>query len=420
MKTTHLTAFRDSRVLAAAICFMVVATLSSPAGAGGIYANELGTPEMGTAGAGAEAAAMDASTAIPLYNPAGMTRLEGNQFLVAGGLLFPTVEFEAAPETTFSGGNGGQAGNPTPMFSAAYVHSFTERLKFGAALFTAAGAGMEYDSDWVGRKQAQETTIAALSLSPTLAYRVSDWFSIAGGVNIMATSLLTKVEGVIPGSEITIDGTDTQVSFNLSAIFEPGKKTRIGVIYVSETEFDYSGDLVRNPGNLTAPANTTLTLAQLVRIGLYHDITDKVAILGTLGWEDWSALENQFISVGAISPATIPRNWEDTYRYGLGMHIRIADPWLLRFGANYDTSPTRAADRTADLPVDAQLRLGAGLQNRRSDKFSWGVQVLYADLGDAEISSTASLGDLVGHYKSTNYFGGAFDLQWRFGANPSK
>ena len=394
---------------------VVAVSLMAPAArAGGLYANELGTPEMGTAGAGAEASALDASTAIPFYNPAGMTRLEGHQFIVAGGVLSPSAQFDLDPATTFSGGDGGQAGSPLPLLTAAYVHSFTDRLKFGAALFAAAGAGLEYDLDWAGRKQAQQTEIAAISLSPTLAYRISDVVSVAGGLNIMATSLLMKLEGVAPGSQISIDGTDTQVSFNLSALFEPSEKTRVGVTYVSETEFDYAGDLVRNPGSLTAPANTSLTLAQFLRIGVYYDISAKVAILGTIGWEDWSALESQFVSVGTVGTATIPRNWEDTYRYAAGVHYRVGDPWLVQFGVTYDTSPTRAEDRTADLPVDDQLRLGAGFQHGTSDGFKYGVELVYADLGAAEIDSSGLLGDLVGSYESNEYIAAAFNLEWRF------
>ena len=83
-------------------------------------------------------------------------------------------------------------------------------------------------------------------------------------------------------------------------------------------------------------------------------------------------------------------------------------------GVSPDESPTRAADRTADLPVDSQLRLAAGFQNERGEVFSWGAQVLYADLGDAEINSSGLLGDLVGSYKSNDYIAGAFNFQWRF------
>ena len=404
----------SARTIAVILCLLVCLTVALPARAGGIYANEYGTPEMGTAGAGAEASALDASTAIPFYNPAGMTNLEGDHVIVAAGALFAAVEFELDPATTFSGGNGGDAGGTVPILTAAWVHSFSDRFKFGIALFGAAGAALDYDDDWAGRKQVQSTEILALSLSPTLAYRINDWFSIGGGINFVATTLDMKLEGLIPGSQIAIDGRDTQVSFNLSMMFEPGDATRIGMSYVSETEFDYSGDITRTPRDLTAPANTTLTLAQTLRIGIHHDISPTVAIVGTLGWEDWSALENQFVSVGEAGPATLPRNWEDTYRIGAGVHVRVSDPWLFRFGVNYDSSPTKAEDRTADLPVDSQLRLAAGVQNQRSDRFSWGAQLLYADLGDAEINSSGLLGDLVGHYKSNSYIGIAANLQWKF------
>jgi len=406
-----------SRSVAAILCVLVAVAVALPARAGGIYANEFGTPEMGTAGAGAEASALDASTAIPFYNPAGMTQLEGNQLIVAAGALFPSVEFELDPATNISGGNGGQAADTVPILTAAYVHSFSDRFKFGVALFAAAGAGLEYDPDWAGRYQAQTSTIAALSLSPTLAYRVNSWFSIGGGLNIMASALETKVAVprlLQPDGQVVIDGTDTQLSFNLSAMFEPGEKTRVGVAYVSETEFDYAGDVSFSNIDVVAPVNTTLTLAQVLRVGVHHDINAKAAIVGTLGWENWSALENQFISVGTVGTATLARNWDDTYRYGVGFHYRVGDTWLLRFGVNYDTSPTRPEDRTADLPVDDQLRISGGFQNQRGEKFSWGAALLYADLGDAGINSSGLVGDLVGSYKSNSYIGAAFNFQWRF------
>jgi len=241
--------------------------------------------------------------------------------------------------------------------------------------------------------------------------------SVAGGVNLMATTLLMKVEGVIPGSQITIDGTDTAISFNLSCLFEASEKTRVGLTYVSETEFNYAGDVTRMPGTATSPVDTSMNLAQFVRVGVYHDINDKVAILGTVGWEDWSTLDNQFVSVGT-GTATIPRNWDDTYRYAAGFHYRVADPWMIRFGVTYDTSPTKATDRTADLPVDSQTRLGAGFQNERGERFSWGVELVWADLGDADITSIdvgIPAQDLVGSYKSNEYIAAAFNLDWKFG-----
>lgn len=75
--------------------------------AGGLFLNEFGTPSMGTAGAGAQAWGDDASTS--LHNPAGLTRIEGKQFMATGGIVSSRVKFDATASPV-SGGSGGDAG----------------------------------------------------------------------------------------------------------------------------------------------------------------------------------------------------------------------------------------------------------------------------------------------------------------------
>ena len=84
------------------LCFSVILpVVSRPVLAGGLYLNEFGTPAMGTAGAGAQALANDASTAF--HNAAGMTRLEGEEVMVTGGLLYADLKFDPDPNTPDSG-----------------------------------------------------------------------------------------------------------------------------------------------------------------------------------------------------------------------------------------------------------------------------------------------------------------------------
>src|SRR5436309_8084215 len=74
----------ERAVVAASLA--LAGTLSGPAVAGGMMAYELGTADVGLASAGYGARAQDASTVFT--NPAGMTRLDGNQFLGAGQLFW--------------------------------------------------------------------------------------------------------------------------------------------------------------------------------------------------------------------------------------------------------------------------------------------------------------------------------------------
>jgi len=92
------------RLLFAVLLYIALATFAVPLWAGGLYIQEFGTPSMGVASAGAEAVSMDASTAF--HNPAGMTRLEGNELMLTGALLKSNTEFD--PDSP--GGDGGDAG----------------------------------------------------------------------------------------------------------------------------------------------------------------------------------------------------------------------------------------------------------------------------------------------------------------------
>jgi long-chain fatty acid transport protein len=69
---------------------------------------------------------------------------------------------------------------------------------------------------------------------------------------------------------------------------------------------------------------------------MYHEISDQWALLGTIGWEDWSAFDNVNISTGRGS-GNIPRDWHDTYKFAAGVHYRPGDKWLLQLGFAYDT-----------------------------------------------------------------------------------
>ena len=93
-----------------ALSFILIVGLPAVGTAGGLYLNEFGTPSMGVAGAGANAVASDASTSF--HNPAGMTRIKGNELMGTAGALKATVEFDPDADTPVTtGGDGGDAGD---------------------------------------------------------------------------------------------------------------------------------------------------------------------------------------------------------------------------------------------------------------------------------------------------------------------
>ena len=400
-------------------CHLLVALFSilflanpSVSTAGGLYLNEFGTPSMGVAGAGANAVASDASTSF--HNPAGMTRIKSKELMVTAGLLNSIVKFDPDSDTPVPGGDGGDAGGPGPIIGGFYVHSLSDRWKLGANLVTISGAVLDYDDDWTGRYQNTEVTLLTMTFSPTIAYRVNDWLSLGGGPQIMYADLEMKAKAPLPGpggreGQVTIDGNDVAFGFGLGALFELNERTRFGLVYQSEIEPEFDGDVDLSPPGLTVATDTTITLARFIKLSGYHELNDQWALLGTVGWEDWSAFKDVNISTDSGS-ADIPRNWDDTWKFAAGVHYRPVEKWLLQLGMSYDTSPVDKEDRTADMPIDRQIRYATGVQYKWSERLSTGAQFVYADYGKAKIDSDQLRGD----YKQNDIFFLAINANWKF------
>lgn len=377
--------------------------------AGGLYLNEFATPSMGTAGAGATAWANDAATAW--HNAAGMTRIEGNELSVGAGLGSVDVEFDPDPATPFGGGDGGDAGGLVPLLGTFGVYSASDDLKFGVGVFSVSGAVLDYTDSWSGRFQAQEVELLTVSVVPTVAYRVTDWMSVSAGPVFTYGSLDFDL-AVPPGGagQANLDGDDIAYGFTLGSLFELSPQTRVGVVYLSEQTLEFDGDLTVQPAGLNIGSETELKLAQMVRVGLYHDIDEQWALLASVGWEDWSTFSDLLVSTDGGS-AKIPRNWDDTYHLSIGAHYRYTEDWLFQAGITYDSSPVNSGDRTADMPIDEQWRFGVGAQHQLSETMSVGGSFVYADFGDAPIDDPATL---VGDYDRNRAFFFSLNANWKF------
>jgi long-chain fatty acid transport protein len=373
---------------------------------------------MGVAGAGAEAVAMDASTNFAFHNPAGMTRLKGHEIQIGAGLAQADAEFETNSDTPFNGGNGGDQGSFAPLMGTHGVYSVNDDLKLGMSVFSMSGAALNPDDDWAGRYSLQKIELLTLTANPNIAYRVNNWLSLGAGATITYTDIEYRLAApptnppVGGQGQAEIDGDDIEFGFNFGALVDLSPRTRIGAIYVSEIEPDFSGDLTLNTvgPSFATSSELTITYPQLARVGVYHELNDQWALLGTVGWENWSEFDELVLSVenGAVP---IPTGWEDTYHFSGGVHYRPKEDWLLQAGITYDTSPVGRSDRSADLPIDRQIRYAVGAQYRWTERKSIGAAFEYIDAGEAGIDNPAIL---TGEYDTNRVFMFALNFGYKF------
>ena len=402
---------KTNRIKISAIIASFFIFINTTALAGGLYLNEFGTPSMGVAGAGANAVASDASTSF--HNAAGMTRIKGTELMGTAGLLNATVKFDPDSDTPIPGGDGGDAGGLAPIVGGFFVHSLSDKWKLGANLITISGAVLDYDDDWTGRYLNTEVKLLTMTFYPSIAYRVNNWLSLGGGPQVIYANLEIKAKAPPPNGigEVKIDGDDFAYGFGLGALFEVSDRTRFGIAYQSEIELEFGGDVKFSGGAVNADAgvDTKIPLAQFIKVSGYHELNDRWALLGTVGWEDWSAFKEVNISTGRGSQK-VPRDWHDTWKFAAGVHFRPVDKWLLQLGFSYDSSPVDSDDRTPDMPIDRQIRYATGVQYKWSDRLSLGGEFVYADYGKAKIDNDLLKGD----YKRNDIFFFAMNANWKF------
>ena len=157
-------------------------------------------------------------------------------------------------------------------------------------------------------------------------------------------------------------------------------------------------------------------MAAIARVGLSHDFNDSWSGYLTWGWDNWSELKDVFISTNT-GGATLPRNWEDTYHYAIGADYRLDEQWTLRAGLAYDTDPVNAKDRTADMPLDEQIRYAVGADYIRDSGMRISGSLVYADYGDAEIDSQRAppLFGMQGDYKTNELWFATVSFNWPLG-----
>lgn len=424
------------------LLFLVAALFlgfASSARASGLLLYETGAPDLGTASAGRAAMASDASTVAA--NPAGMTLLDRTQLLGAAGALLPFTNFDLAPQTTPSGGGGGNAGVFTPIGGFFYVYKLSDRISLGMASDSDFGLSGNYGKPWAGRYYVNRESIITGKANPNIAYRVNDWLSVGAGFSFSVGRLLfqSKINRNVlpithkPDGSLGLESWDEAFGGNVGALITPIKNLRIGLTYQSPEDYKFgfrphvtglgrllSGIRSRIGG---AKVNIPMEVPQQVMLSGLYNVTPYWSLMGNVGWQNWSAFSEFPIGISTAKQRSVDVNlhFSDTCQLAIGQQLRLGEKWLWSAGFAYDSSTVSKANRVPVLPIDRQLRYGTGIQYEINRNVTAGAAWEFMDAGPGPYSARRGplAGTLQGHY-STDYlnFVGV-NLIWKFGSTGS-
>lgn len=423
----------SSTLGAAALALAAAALGSGPAAAAGLWINEMGTPDLGTAAAGRAALAQDAATVFG--NPAGMTALDRTQALAGLQVVHGTVKFDRDSDTTVSGNNGHNAAGTLPGGGLYGVHVLNDRFRLGLWHGSYFGGDFKYDSRWAGRYFVTKDELATLGAGINAAYKINDWLSVGGGPLVLYGKLdeSGKINNVDPRrGDGDFHVSDTEVGYGGMAgvMLTPAAGTRLGLSYISPVDLDFKDVMSTSnlgPGaaaiaeRLRASERTLdlgVTVPQQVMLSGFHQLTPKLALLGSLTWQDWSEFGKVDISIDGPTDnsATTNLDYDDTWGVSAGVQYSVAPGWLWSVGAGFDTSPMSESERTPTLPLDAQYRFGTGIQHELTENATIGVayQLMYGGESDLDVERGPLSGRVAGDYSSYLFHFANVTLTWRF------
>ncbi len=353
------------------------------------------------------AAAEDASTVW--YNPAGMTLLRGASAAAGGSLVRPSLKFQNTASTGVNntGNFGGDGGSLSPIPFNYFVAEISPKWRFGIGLNAPFGQKTDYNAGWDGQYLALKSEIYTINFNPSVAYQVSDKFSIGAGFNLQYINAdLSNNNAALAGAS-NITASDTDYGYNVGAMLNLTPNTRIGVHYRSQISYNLKGGV-----NFFGPAapllngNITARLAvpATASVSFFSALTPQWDVMADATWTGWSKM--QAVSIVRTSGAllsTLSFNWDDTWRFSAGANFKPNQTWKFRVGVAFDETPTNDALRTPRLPDEDRKWLAFGAQYALSSTTKLDLGYAHEFFKDAAINQAnppgTPAGTLVGRFK---------------------
>ncbi|WP_336214673.1 OmpP1/FadL family transporter [Enterobacter sp. P82] len=371
--------------------------VSSCTHASGLYFYETGTEDTALAGAGQAARAQDASTIMT--NPAGMTQLPDHMFTGGLQVMDGSIDYQLNNTAQRSPGD---VMKTFPNTSAFYSQKVTDNLYAGIGLYGNYGLGIDY-GNWAGDRLIKKSTMAAMTLSPSLAYKLNDRLSIGASANVNY-GFLSLTRNVNDDDRQQHDH-DWAMSYRLGLLMELSGQTRAGITWNSQTDYGFNiNGKVRGD---TLPLSAQVRAPQQLMLSVVHDVNQQWSLMADLGWQDWSQFGAPQVTVNGRK-ANQANRMKDTWHSALGVQYRPTAQWRLNAGVAFDSSPYRRQDDVAmTLPTGDEWRFGTGAQYQITAASNIGIAVEYLHMQSSKVSSPSAFAGSYDHpylwFASVNY-----------------
>lgn len=395
-----------------AIGILCALGLPQAAGAEGFAINEWSAEGVAMGGARMFAEGDAANVA---YNPASITKVDGEAFKVSATYLSPHGEYDLYKDGNhYEGKNRVHFGFAPGTY---YVKKLNDKDWFGIGAFSRFAMVSEFERNEIVSTNAFVSRLDGVSVTPTFAHKFDDKWSAAVGAEINYVRLTMEkntayMNGMGVGPTHT-KGESYALGWNAAANYAFDDKNEIGVVYRSRIkhsmEADFKGYSIPGFGNVNGDAYGEVMLPESWHIGYSHKFNDKTRVeLNAVrtGWSTYDSLDITLSGVGGGLDGlhSNPKNWEDGWRYAIGVEHKLSDKYTLMAGFAYDESSIPYDGGDFMVPTGNRKTYSIGARYNDKDQ-TLAIALGWMDVGDLSFKfrdSADPTGDKLGRHAHTH------------------
>lgn len=381
----------------------LAAALLAPqvAGAEGFAINEWSAE--GVAMGGARMFAEDDAANVA-YNPASITKVKGEAMKSSSTYLSPHGSYklyDGAGKEIEDGKNVVHAGWAVGSY---YVKQINDKEWFGIGAFPRFAMVSEFERGSKASSNAFFSKLNGVSVTPTYAHKFDKKWSAAVGAEINYVGLeLQKNAYATPTmnvGSVQIEGESYALGWNAAANYAFDDKNEIGVVYRSRITHSLEADAkAYSPMpdfNVKANAYGVVTLPDSWDIGYNHKFDKKTRLelkATRTNWSTYDALNVYFDKPVFGKPnALSDKNWENGWRYAIGLEHNLSDKYAVMAGFAFDESsiPYDGGDFMVPTGLRRTYSIGARYNDKRQ---TVAVALGWMDVGTLDFAGHPDKGD---------------------------
>ncbi|MFN3623962.1 MAG: OmpP1/FadL family transporter [Hyphomicrobium sp.] len=297
----------------------------------------------------AGAAAGGPSLTSLAWNPATANFADaGLAFEMSATVVLMSAELTVTnPQDQFvTGGTGTELGRNALVGASFATWRLDSKTVLALSFTSPFGLGTKVQNpDWVGSYQGLTTSVFNLNAAPIISYEIAPGLSVAAGVQIDYFNLQRQTAATAFGTA-DLRADDYGVGYVLGINYAPSASTSIGLGFRSAIDHTVKGHLGIS-GVDEAPIKASLTLPEMLALGLRQAISPTTRLTAEAEWVNWSRfgvipIELQGPLLGSPTGTTASNlvfNWRDGWLFAIGGEYDWSRELTLRTGVAYEISP---------------------------------------------------------------------------------